>query len=72
MSSLLDQAVAEVRKLPDSEQEAIAAWLLDELKDEQRWEAAFARSGDKLKALAERADQQVRDGQFRTAGFDDL
>ena len=60
MPSLLDQAVAEVRKLPDSEQEAIAAWLLEELKDEQRWEASFARSGDKTEALAERAHQQVR------------
>lgn len=72
MSPLLDQAVAEVRKLPDAEQEAIAAWILAELEDEQRWEASFARSGDKLKALAERADQQVRDGQYRVAGFDEL
>jgi hypothetical protein len=72
MSELLERAVAEVRKLPDVEQEAIAALILAEIEDDRQWEEAFARSPDKLKALADRAEQQVRSGQCRTAGFDEL
>jgi len=72
MSQLLDQAVAEARKLPDAEQDAIAAVILEEIEDDRRWEVSFARSPDKLAALAARAAEQVRDGQSRTAGFDEL
>ena len=72
MSSLLDQAVAEARKLPDAEQEAIAALILEEIKEDRRWEESFARSPDKLNRLAARAAEQVRTGQCRQAGFDEL
>ncbi len=72
MSQLLEQAVAQVRKLPEADQEAIAALILAEIEDERRWEESFARSGDKLKALAERAAEQVRAGHCREAGFDEL
>lgn len=72
MSQLLEHAVAEVRKLPDEEQDAIAALILDEIEDDRRWEEAFAASPSKLAALAARAAKQVRAGQCRAAGFDEL
>jgi hypothetical protein len=72
MSQLLEQAVAEARKLSDVEQDAIAAIILEEIEDEQRWEQALARSPGKLSALAARAAEQVQTGQCRTAGFDEL
>jgi hypothetical protein len=72
MSQLLDQAVAEARKLSDAEQDAIAAIILEEIEDEQRWEQALARSPGKLSALAARAEAPVRAGRCRAAGFDDL
>lgn len=72
MSPLLDQAVEEVRKLPDAEQEAIAALMLAEIEDERRWDRALARSPGKLAALAARAQDQVREGRCRAAGFDEL
>jgi hypothetical protein len=58
--------------LPDPEQDAIAALILEEIEDDRRWEQAFARSSEKLTALAARAAEQVRTGQCRTAGFDEL
>jgi hypothetical protein len=61
MSQLLDQAVERIRKLSDADQEAIAAIILAEIEDDRRWEESFARSPDKLKALAERAIEQVRE-----------
>ena len=72
MSRLLEEAVAEARKLPDAEQEVIAALILEEIEEERRWEESFARSPEKLARLAARATEQVRAGQCRQAGFDEL
>jgi len=36
MSVLLEQALTEARKLPDEEQDAIAAVILDEIEDGRR------------------------------------
>jgi hypothetical protein len=72
MSQLLEHAFAEVRKLPETEQDAIAALILEEIEDDRRWDEAFARSPDKLAALAARAEEQVRAGRCRAAGFDEL
>ncbi len=72
MSPLLDQAVAEARKPPDAEQDAIAALILEEIEDDRRWEESLARSPGKLAALASRAAEQVRDGRCLAAGFDEL
>jgi hypothetical protein len=60
VSQLLERAVEAARKLSDSEQDAIAALILEEIEDDRRWEEAFARSPEKLRALAARAVEQVR------------
>ena len=65
MSQLLDQAVAEARKLSDADQDAIAALILSEIEDDERWENSLARSSGKLTALAARAEEQVRAGAIR-------
>jgi hypothetical protein len=55
MNRLLAEAFAEVSKLPESEQEAPAAWVLDELAAERRWDQAFADTPDALAQLADEA-----------------
>jgi hypothetical protein len=72
MSPLLDKPVEEVRKLPDEEQDAIAAIILQEIEDDRRWDESLTKSPGKLAALAARAEEQVRDGRFRAVGFDEL
>ena len=72
MSELLEQAFAEARKLPAAEQDAIAALILEEIEDDRRWEEVVDRSPGKLAALAVRAEEQVRAGRCRKAGFDEL
>jgi hypothetical protein len=72
MSELLDQAVSEARKLPVETQGAIAALILEEIEDDRRWDESFARSPDKLAALAKRAAEQVRAGRVREAGIDEI
>ena len=58
MTKLLQQAVNEVIKLPADAQDAIASRLLNDLKDEQQWDDAFARTTD---AQWDRMAQKVRD-----------
>ncbi|NEQ68305.1 MAG: hypothetical protein F6K21_22950 [Symploca sp. SIO2D2] len=46
MTELLQQAIAQIQKLPSDQQDAIASRLLAELQDEQKWEARFAATTD--------------------------
>lgn len=63
MTKLLERAVAEVKKLPENEQDAIAMLILEELEDEARWDKAFARSQDALAKLAAEAMAEDRAGE---------
>jgi hypothetical protein len=62
MTDLLEQALNEVKKLPPSEQDAVAAILLQELAAEQRWAESFAKSQDALEKMAEEALAEYRAG----------
>ena len=62
MSELLDRAVEQAKRLPIDQQNAIAALILEEIEDEQRWHAAFARSSDALEQLATEAEKEDRKG----------
>ena len=55
MKAELQKAFEEAAKLPDSEQEALGQWLLEELASERRWDELFSRSSDKLAALGKEA-----------------
>jgi hypothetical protein len=46
MTELLKQALNQIQKLPPDQQDAIASRFLDELQDEQKWEAHFAATTD--------------------------
>lgn len=72
MTQMLEQALAEVSKLADSDQDAIAALILEELADERRWEEAFARSQEPLARLAAKAREDIRAGRVRQIGMDEL
>ena len=55
MTRLLEKALSQVAKLPASEQDAVAAIVMEELASEQRWSNSFAKSQDKIAKLAEKA-----------------
>jgi methylase of polypeptide subunit release factors len=59
---LLEKAISEIRKLPESDQNAIAAVLMAELEAEQRWEQAFDRTHDQLAELAAEALAEYKAG----------
>lgn len=58
MTQLLEKVFAQVEKLPEVEQNALAKWLLNELSSEKSWDKAFAESENALEKLA---DEAVRD-----------
>lgn len=58
MTKLLEKAIDEIKQLPDTDQDKVAAIILEELLAEKRWDEAFAKSQDKLGQLA---DEALRD-----------
>ena len=62
MSDMLDKAVEQARRLPVDQQNAIAALILEEIADEQRWQVSLARSAPVLEQLAAEAEQEDREG----------
>jgi hypothetical protein len=62
MTELLKSAIAKLQTLPESEQDAIASAILEEIEDEQRWDAAFAQSPDILSKLAASAMAEYNPG----------
>ncbi|MBM3943803.1 MAG: hypothetical protein FJ316_13020 [SAR202 cluster bacterium] len=55
MTKLLQEAFDKILALPDEEQDAVAAWLLEELATELRWDQLFQSSSDVLARLADEA-----------------
>ena len=68
MTKLLEKAIAQASKLPEKEQDVLASLMLEELASEQRWDQAFAKSQDKLAAMAKDAMNEFRAGKTRPMG----
>lgn len=62
MTQLLERAYAEVAQLPETDQDVIAALILEALEDERKWQKSFAHSPDALARLAEEALAEHRAG----------
>ncbi len=58
--------------MPEEDQRAFAARILDELVSEQRWNKAFANSQEQLAALAEEARAEYRAGLTVELDLNDL
>jgi hypothetical protein len=62
MTDLLERAIAKLKTLPASEQDAIAVMILEEIEDDLRWDEAFSRSPDALAKLAATAMTEYHAG----------
>ena len=72
MTERLRKAFDTASRLPEEEQDAIAAWLLEELASEQRWQEAFAQSQDELSRLADEALAEHQRGKTKPLDPDKL
>jgi hypothetical protein len=62
MTKLLEKAIGVASKLSKAEQDAIAATILDELADEERWTKTFTASQEQLARLAREARAEYKRG----------
>jgi hypothetical protein len=49
----LELVISEIEKLPPDEQNQFVAWILEELRSEERWSKSFDDSSDVLSQLAD-------------------
>ena len=68
MTEALKRAFEAASRLPEREQDELAAAILDELDSDARWEAVLAGSQGALERLADEALQEHRAG--RTEALD--
>lgn len=64
-TELLERATKAIQELPDAEQDAIAALILEEIAGEQARDEAFARSQDKLAQIADKVRVGIQAGRVR-------
>ncbi len=72
MTQLLEKAFKEASKLPVVDQNALAKWVLEELKAEKKWELMFAESEDVLDKLADEALAEHKKGKTKPLDIDRL
>lgn len=72
MTELLEKAIAALNRLPETQQESMAKWILEELEDEARWDQAFAESLPQLEKLALKALADHQAGRTQALNPDDL
>ena len=62
MTKALKKAFEAASRLPDPDQDELAAAIFEELEADERWAAAFASSQDALARLADEALEEHRAG----------
>lgn len=66
MTELLDKAFEEASRLPEDEQNEMAAFILAELESEHRWAELLSGSADKVLDLAREARHEYESGETET------
>jgi hypothetical protein len=72
MTKALKKAFEAASRLPDREQEELAAAILEEIAADERWDSAFAESQPMLKRLADEAVREHRAGRSEALDPDAL
>ncbi len=62
MTKLLEKAFKEAFKLSETEQNALAKWVLEELEAERQWDKTFAATEEVLDKLADEAIEEFKKG----------
>jgi hypothetical protein len=70
MTQLLKRAFDKASKLPEANQDALAAEILAELEAESRWDEALASSGETIDEMGRQALKEYQQGKTTPGGFD--
>lgn len=72
MTHALDAVITKLASLPPEEQDRVASWLRDELRDEEHWTNQFKGSQNALSKLAAEARAELAAGRTTTLDPDKL
>ncbi len=72
MTKLLEEAFKKASELPETEQDTLARWLLEELQSEREWDRIFAGSQDVLGKLADEALDAHKEGRTKPMDLEHL
>ena len=72
MTTRLEQTFTEASKLSPKEQDALADWVIAELRSEKKWDRLFANSQEVLSKLASEALTEYHSGQTQELNPDQL
>lgn len=72
MTRLLKQAFEAASRLPEDEQDALAALILEEVEAEGDWQKSFAASQEQLGRLADEALEDHRKGRTQRLDSDKM
>ncbi len=71
MTKSLEEAFQAAAKLPEADQDALAAAIKAEIEADAAWDRSFANSQDKLARLADEALEEYRSGRTRPLDLDE-
>ncbi len=72
MTPLLQQALAAIQDLPESDQNTIASLIMAEIADEGQWEKQFEMTQQSLGQWAEKVRADIQAGRVHRKGIDEL
>ena len=72
MTEMLERAIARLQALPESEQDAIAAMILEEIENDKGWDESFSQSPNILEKLAVSAMAEYHAGQTQELDLEKL
>lgn len=72
MTHLLKEAFKAASDLPETDQDALASRVLQEIAWEKKWDAALAEKRATLRNLVQQAREDLRAGRVRELDPDDL
>jgi hypothetical protein len=72
MTTALQQAIERLRQAPDDRQDALAALLIHELDEDERWAKSTAASSAKLERLVQDVLEADRRGECESLDPDQL
>ena len=67
MTEMLEKAISQMKQLPETDQDAMAHLILEELESERRWDASFAHPKSPL--LLEKPLLKLKTNRFRRSKY---
>lgn len=72
MTQLLKKAFEKANQLPETDQNALGRWLIEEIITEKKWQKSFAESENELSMMADEALEEYEKGETAPLDSDQL